>query len=76
MGVNNVQPRFEQALIEGRKIQDFKGTFGRYLIKQSITHRSNGVVFGGFIYWYRGDTLITVIPLAQRWHKYLKRKVI
>lgn len=76
MGVSDVSKIFAEALEKGVYRKDLKGTFARYIDKLSITHKSTPVIYKNTIYWHdsREKTLITVIPLHQKWFKYLKDK--
>lgn len=67
---------FEEALQSGKDIRSFAGTFKRYLERQAIIHRSNGVVYKNSVFWYnkKDSRLITVYPLHPKWHKYIKQE--
>ncbi|BAS17583.1 hypothetical protein AHiyo8_58860 [Arthrobacter sp. Hiyo8] len=77
IGVSDVSKLFQEALTNGTRRQELRGTFSRYMDKQAITHRSNFVIYKNVVFWFGKDNVLkTVIPLHQKWHKYIKPKPI
>lgn len=74
LGISDVTEVFKTALTEGVRRKELKGTFARFMDKQSITHKSSFVIHRNVVYWFSGidERLITVIPLHPKWHKYMK----
>lgn len=75
LGVSSIEGSFAKALEHGVYRKDIKGRFRKYLDYQARLHRHNCVVYQNAIYWFsKNETLVTVIPLHQKWHKYLKKE--
>lgn len=77
IGVSNAEAVFQTALAEGRHQRDLKGGLRKFIDKGARSHRASAVIHKGFVYWYNPNqmVLITVIPLGQKWHKYLKEMI-
>ncbi len=75
IGVSDVSKSFEAALVHGLHQRDLKGKLRGFITKAAAQHRSSAVIYKGVVYWYapKGNRLITVIPLSQKWHKYIKQ---
>lgn len=56
----------------GLPVKTFKGDFKRYLDSLSRRHKTTPFVYKGSIYMFKGELLITVISVNQRFHKYIK----
>lgn len=78
VGVADVSKQFADALEHGLHQRDLKGKLRGFIAKAAITHRSSAVIYRGFVYWYapKDNRLITVIPLHQKWHKYVKSREV
>lgn len=65
---------FELAKQHGLHQRDMKGNLRSYIDKRARNHQSTCVIYKGNEYWYssRSNVLKTVIPVNQKWHKYIK----
>jgi hypothetical protein len=74
VGSPDITQTFTEALKHGVHQRDLKGSFKGFIDKGARTHKASAVIYRGYVYWYNPNKslLITVIPLAQKWHKYLK----
>lgn len=73
IGIKDPSKIFEDALIYGFKPDEAKGQFKKYIDKMSIKHRSTPIIYKGNIFCHRKGLLLTVIPLHQKWNKYIKK---
>lgn len=73
LGSKNPHKTLGEALLYGTRYQDTRGDLRRYLGKQAFMHSSSCVVYKGMVFWYKGNTLTTVIPLPQKFFKYMKK---
>lgn len=73
LGLNKraLDKAFGDALLYGRKHNEFKGRFKRYLDDKARFYHAEPVVYGQNIYWKSGDTLITVYQVPSKFKKYL-----
>lgn len=62
----------DEARKQGRKAGEFKGLFRKYLDKLGIQWQTTPIVYKHMIFIFDRNVLITVLPLAQKFHKYLK----
>lgn len=62
---------FEDALLKGRKHNEFKGRFKKYLDHNAAFYKAAPVVHAQNIYWIANDTLITVYQVPSKFKKYL-----
>ncbi|WP_437770656.1 hypothetical protein [Arthrobacter sp. KNU40] len=77
LGVSDVSGVFREALAKGIRRKELRGSFARFMDRQAMTHRSNFVIYKNVVYWFGKDEVLrTVIPLHQKWHKYVKPKAV
>ena len=69
-----IEKMAEIALNEGISHSDTKGKLKRYITKLYLSHRtSNNIrIYGQNIYFFLGDTLITIYRVPTNLIKYLK----
>lgn len=67
-----VARQVERAIFNGKPPSAFTGGFKRYLDKTAIVHQCRPLVYGGNIFFYRGDVLVTAWPIPSRFRKHLK----
>lgn len=74
IGTSDVDAAFADALAGGVHQADLKGRLRKFIDSSARNHRKSAVIYRGIVYWYEPTTktLITVIPLHQKWHKYLR----
>lgn len=74
VGVANIQNSFASALESGMHQRDLKGQLLKFINKGARQHKATAIIYKGYVYWHNPKTLtlITVIPLHQKWHKYIK----
>lgn len=63
-----VQKAFEQ----GKRQNDLKGKFKRYVSYLAKEYKSTPVVFGEFLFFFYGEKLITTYQVEREFKKYLK----
>lgn len=73
IGPKDAEKNFRQALVEGTPLKDTKGNLKRYLTRKAITHQSDAIVHKNYVYWHKKTVLLTVIPLPQKFIKYIKK---
>jgi hypothetical protein len=69
-----VESAFAKAILEGKRSDDFKGAFKKYLDFWCISYHSVALVHDNSIFFMKHGTLITAWPIPQRYRKYLKDK--
>jgi hypothetical protein len=69
---SGLEKSFGDALLNGRKHNEFKGRFKKYLDSKAAVHKSAPIVYGQNIYWVDNTgTLITVYQVPASLRKYL-----
>lgn len=66
-----VDRSFGDALLHGRKHNEFKGRFKKYLDYNAAFYKSEPIVYGQNIYWVSAGKLITVYQVPAKFKKYL-----
>lgn len=72
IGVSDAEKLFAEALKKGIRQSELKGDLKRFINKDAEIHRSTPIIYKGYVFWMKGETLITIIPLHQKWYKYTK----
>ena len=74
LGLNKgaIDKSFGDALLKGRKHNEFKGKFKKFLDSKAMIHGAAPIVYGQNIYWVTNDMkLITVYSVPSTYRKYL-----
>lgn len=72
IGVASAEKMFEEALQFGIKQNELKGDLKRFINKSAMEYRSTPIIYKGYVFWHKGEILITIIPLHHKWNKYTK----
>lgn len=67
-----VEKTFKKAQELGKRQNDFKGAFRKYLDFWAIDYRSTPIVYQNTIYFMKGDDLVTAWQVPQKYIKYIK----
>ena len=65
----------KRALVKGIPIDKIGGEVGFYLRRRAKKHNSYGILWQNEVYWYRGNTLITLYGIPQKYHQSLKKEL-
>lgn len=70
-GKGDAERMATEALENGRHAKEFKGGFRKYLDKISMQYHTSPIVYKGSIYIFNRELLVTILPLNQKFHKYV-----
>lgn len=62
----------EKAFEQGKRQNDLKGKFKRYVSYLAKEYKSSPIVFGEFLFFFNGNRLITTYQVDSQFKKYLK----
>ena len=62
----------QKAFEKGKKQSDLKGKFKRYVNYLAKEYKSTPIVFGEFLFFFKGEVLITTYQTPPEFKKYLK----
>ena len=62
----------EKAFEQGKRQNDLKGKFKRYVSYLAKEYKSSPIVFVEFLFFFNGKKLITTYQVESKYKKYLK----